>query len=201
MPLEMTIRVWNALLMPTVRSTKPNPEEQIPVALAARIVGIDRSSLAHLIDHGLMPSLNLEAVRALAGSGEVAAKTTDVPGHLVIRMDVDPAVQRIADMSDDELSRNVAGPHRLPESSADRAVLLCVRSFVIATGHLGSLGNPIPLRTDRRGREITGRMISVSVDHRLSDLASRPSKAVENARWLGRRARVGTGGAVLPLQS
>src|SRR5690625_2047937 len=46
--LEMNIRVWNALLMPTVRSTKPNPDEQIPVALAARIVGIDRSSLAHL---------------------------------------------------------------------------------------------------------------------------------------------------------
>src|SRR5690625_6923262 len=38
--LEMNIRVWNALLMPTVRSTKPNPDEQIPVALAARIVGV-----------------------------------------------------------------------------------------------------------------------------------------------------------------
>ncbi|MGO1228293.1 MAG: hypothetical protein ACTMH5_15810, partial [Brachybacterium sp.] len=54
MPLEMTIRVWNALLKPTVRSTKPNPDEQIPVALAARIADIDRSSLAHLVDHGLI---------------------------------------------------------------------------------------------------------------------------------------------------
>jgi len=201
MTLEMTIRVWNDLLMPTVRSTKPNPDEQIPVALAARIAGIDRSSLAHLVDHGLVPRLDLEAVRALAASGEVAAKTTDAPGHLVIRMDVDPAVQRIADMSDDELSNGVEGPHRLPDSSAGPDVLLCVRSFVIATGHLEGLGDPIPLRTDRRGREITGRAISVTIDHRLSDLTSRPSKAVENARWLGRRARVGTGGAVLPLQS
>src|SRR5699024_9156322 len=116
-------------------------------------------------------------------------------------MDVDPAVQRIADMSDDELSNGVEGPHRLPDSSAGPDVLLCVRSFVIATGHLEGLGDPIPLRTDRRGREITGRAISVTIDHRLSDLTSRPSKAVENARWLGRRARVGTGGAVLPLQS
>lgn len=197
----MTIRVWNALLKPTVRSTKPNPDEQIPVALAARIADIDRSSLAHLVDHGLITRLNLEAVRALAASGEVAAKTTDTPGHLVIRMDVDPTVQRIADMSDDELSHGVEGPHRLPGSSAGRDVLLCVRSFVIATGHLEGLGDPIPLRTDRRGREITGRTISVTIDHRLSDLTSRPSKAVENARWLGRRARVGTGGAVLPLQS
>jgi len=199
--LEMNVRVWNALLMPTVRSTKPNPDEQIPVALAARIVGIDRSSLAHLVDHGLVPRLGLDAVRALSASGEVAAKTSDAPGHLVIRMDLDPTVQRIVDMSDDELSSNVEGPHRLTESSVGRAVLLCVRSFVIATGHLDSLGDPIPLRTDRRGREITGRTISVSIDHRLSDLSSRPSKAVENARWLGRRARVGTGGAVLPLQS
>lgn len=201
MPLEMTIRVWNALLMPTVRSTKPNPDEQIPVALAARIAGIDRSSLAHLVDHGLIPRLDLDAVRALAGSGEVAAKTTDAPGHLVIRLDADPTVQRIVDMSDDELSGNVEGPHRLPESSADRAVLLCVRSFVIATGHLDSLGDPIPLRTDRRGREITGRTISVNIDHRLNSLSSRPSKPVDSARWLGRRARVGTGGAILPLQS
>lgn len=189
------------MLKPTVRSTKPNPDEQIPVALAARIADIDRSSLAHLVDHGLITRLNLEAVRALAASGEVAAKTTDTPGHLVIRMDVDPTVQRIADMSDDELSHGVEGPHRLPGSSAGRDVLLCVRSFVIATGHLEGLGDPIPLRTDRRGREITGRTISVTIDHRLSDLTSRPSKAVENARWLGRRARVGTGGAVLPLQS
>lgn len=187
--------------MPTVRSTKPNPDEQIPVALAARIASIDRSSLAHLVDHGLIPRLNLETVRALAGSGEVAAKTMDAPGHLVIRMDVDPAVQRIVDMSDDELSRTVEGPHRLPESSASRAVLLCVRSFVIATGHLDSLGDPIPLRTDRQGREITGRTISVSIEHRLNNLGSRPSKPVDSARWLGRRARVGTGGAVLPLQS
>lgn len=197
----MTIRVWNALLMPTVRSTKPNPDELIPAALAARIVGIDRSALAHLVDHGLIPRLDLDAVRALAASGEVAAKTTDSPGHLVIRMDVDPAVQRIVDMSNDELFGSVEGPHRLPESSAGRAVLLCVRSFVIATGHLESLGNPIPLRTDRRGREITGRSISVSIDHRLNNLSSRPSKPIEDARWLGRRARVGTGGAVLPLQS
>ncbi|MDN5605115.1 MAG: hypothetical protein L0G59_06810 [Kocuria sp.] len=136
MALEMKIRAWNAWLMPTVRSTKPNPDEQIPVALAARIAGIDRSSLAHLVDHGLVPRLDLEAVRALATSGEVAAKTTDAPGYLVIRMDIDPAVQRIVDMSDDELSGNVEGPHRLPGSSASRAVLLCVRSFVIATGHL-----------------------------------------------------------------
>lgn len=200
MALELTIRVWNDLLMPTVRSTKSNPDEQIPVALAARIVGIDRSSLAHLVDHGLVPRLDLDAVRALAASGEVAAKTSDAPGHLVIRMDVDPAV-RIVDMSDDELSGSLEGPHRLPKSPTGRAVLLCVWSFVIATGHLDSLGDPIPLRTDRRGRAITGRTISVSIDHRLNDLTSRASKAVENARWLGRRARVGTGGAVLPLQS
>lgn len=186
--------------MPTVLSTKPNPNEQIPVALAARIIGIDRSSLAHLVDHGLVPCLNLEAVRALATSGEVAAKTKDAPGHLVIRTDVDPTVQRIVDMSDVELSRSIEGPHRLPGSAAGRAVLLCVRSSVIATGHIDGLGDPLPLRTDRRGREITGRTISVSIDRRLSDLTSRPTKAVENARWLGRRARVGTGGAVLPLQ-
>lgn len=61
----MAIRVWNALLMPTVRSTKPNPDEQIPVALAARIAGIDRFSLTHLVDHGLVPRLDLDAVRAL----------------------------------------------------------------------------------------------------------------------------------------
>lgn len=170
------------------------------MALAARIVGVDRSSLAHLIDHGLVPRLDLEAVRALATRGEVATKASDVPGHLVIRIAVDPAGQRVVDMSDEDLSRHVEGPHRLPESSAGRAVLLCVRSFVIATGHLDSLGDPIPLRTDRRGREITGRTIAVSIDHRLSDLTSRPSRAVGDARWLGRRARVGTGGAVLPLR-
>lgn len=115
--------------MPTVRSTKPNPDEQVPVALAARIVGIDRSSLAHLVDHGLVPRLDLEAVRALAASGEVAAKTTDVPGHLVIRMDVDPAVQRIADMSDDELSHNIKGPHGGVIASKQRS-----RSAGVSTG-------------------------------------------------------------------
>src|SRR5690625_6378324 len=77
----MNIRVWNALLMPTVRSTKPNPDEQIPVALAARIVGIDRSSLAHLVDHGLVPRLDLEAVRSEEHTSELQSR-----GHLVCRL-------------------------------------------------------------------------------------------------------------------
>lgn len=199
--LELAIRVWNALLMPIVRSTKPNPDEQIPVALAARIVGIDRSSLAHLVDHGLVPRLDVDAVRALATSGEVMAKSSDSPSPLVIRLDVNPAVQRIVDMSEDELSQSAQGPHRLPGSSLGCDVLLCVRSFVIATGTLEELGDPIPLVTDRRGRDITGRTVSVRITHRLGVLTSRPTKAVEDARWLGRRARVGTGGAVLPLKS
>src|SRR5699024_10827914 len=151
----MNIRVWNALLMPTVRSTKPNPDEQIPVALAARIVGIDRSSLAHLVDHGLVPRLDLEAVRALAASSEVAPTTTQFPGPLMMRMDVAPGRHRIANRSDDQLSRNAEGPHPLSGSAVRRGVLLCVRFFVIATGHLEGLGDPLPLRTDRRGREIT----------------------------------------------
>lgn len=187
--------------MTTVRSTKPNLNEQLPVALAARVISIDRASLAHLIDHGLVSRLDLEAVRALATSGEVAAKVADDPGHLVIRMDVDPTVQRIADMRDDELTRSVEGPHRLPDSSVGREVLLCVRSFVIATGHLEGLSDPVVQRTDRRGREITGRTIAVRIEHRLDSLTERPTKAVGDVRWLGRRACVGTGGAVLPLQS
>lgn len=199
--LEKVILVWNALLMPTVRSTKPNLDEQLAVALAARIIGIDRAALAHLVDHGLVPRLDLEAVRALAASGEVAARTTDDPGHLVIRMDIDPTIERIGDMSDDDLAHAAEGPHRLPESAAGRRVLLCVRSFIVATGRLVAVGAPIAVRTDRRGREISGRTITVHIEQRLSDLTTRPSKAVGDARWLGRRARVGTGGAVLPLQS
>ncbi|MFC5331267.1 hypothetical protein [Brachybacterium fresconis] len=186
--------------MPTVRSTKPNPDEHLPVALAARIIGIDRSSLAHLIDHGLVPRLNLEAVRALATSGEVAAKVADDPGHLVIRMDVYPTVQRIADMSDDELARIIEGPHRLTDSAVGRKVLLCVRSFVIATGYVETVGAPVVQRTDRRGREIIARSVEVRIEHRLDSLTVRPSKAAGEARLLGRRARVGTGGVVLPLQ-
>lgn len=187
--------------MPSIRTTKPDLDEQLPVALAARIAGIDRASLTHLIDHGLVPRLDLEAVRALATSGEVATKATDSPRHLVIRLDVDPVTPRITDMSDGDLVRLAAGPHRIPDSSVGRSMLISVRSFVIATGHIDSIDDPIPLRTDRRGREITGRTIAVSIDHRLTDLTTRPSKATEGARWLGRRGRVGTGGAILPLQT
>src|SRR5699024_1116052 len=115
--------------MPIVRSTKPDLDEQVSVALAARIVGVDRSSLAHLIDHGLVPSLNLEAVRTLATSGEVAARSSDDPGHLVARLDLDPSEQRIVDMSDEQLSQSVEGPHRIPASYRDRSVLLSVRGF------------------------------------------------------------------------
>ncbi|GAA1491572.1 hypothetical protein [Brachybacterium sacelli] len=185
--------------MPIVRSTKPDLEEQVPVALAARIAGIDRSSLAHLVDHGLVPTLDLGAVRSLATSGEVAAKPADDPGHLVIRLDIDPSMQRVVDMSDAQLSRAVEGPHRLPAAYRGREVLVSVRGFVIATGRLDSMGDPVALRTDRRGREIAARSISVNIERRLNDLSTRPSKAVGESRWLGRRARVGTGGAVLPL--
>lgn len=38
-----------------------------------------------------------------------------------------------------------------------REVLLAVRGFVIATGRVDSMGDPIALRTDRRGREIAAR--------------------------------------------
>src|SRR5699024_8906445 len=142
-----------------------------------------RSSLEHLVDHGLVPRLDLDALRTLAASLQAPAKTTDSPCHLVMRMDVVPSRQRIPDNSDDGLSRNVEGPHRLPGTAVRRCALLRVRSFVIDTGHLEGLGNPLPLRTDRRAREITGRTISVSIEIRLSELSSRPSKAVEDARW------------------
>lgn len=185
--------------MPTVRTTKSSTDEQIPIALAARIVGVDRSSLAHLVDHGLVPDFNLDAVRSLSSSGEVVAKTADAPGHLVIRVDVDPSEQRIVEMSDAQLSRAVEGPHRIPATYRDREVLVAVRGFAIATGRIDSVSDPVALRTDRRGREITARSITVSIEHRLGDLTARPAKAVGQSRWLGRRVRVGTGGAVLPL--
>lgn len=185
--------------MPIVRSTKPDLDEQVSVALAARIVGVDRSSLAHLIDHGLVPSLNLDAVRTLATSGEVAAKGSDDPGHLVARLDLDPSEQRIVDMSDEQLSQSVEGPHRIPASYRDRSVLLSVRGFVIARGQIDSMGDPVVLRTDRRGREITARPVFLSIAERLNDLTTRPARAGGESRWLGRRVRVGTGGSVLPL--
>lgn len=187
--------------MPIVRSTKPALDEWVPVALAARIVGVDRSSLAHLIDHGLVPSLGLDAVRSLSTSGEVAARSSDDPGYLVARLDLDPSEQRIVEMSDEQLSQPVEGPHRIPASYRDRAVLLSVRGFVIATGQIDSMGDPVVLRTDRRGREITARPVFLSIAERLNDLTSRPSKAAGESRWLGRRVRVRTGGAVLPLGS
>lgn len=185
--------------MPIVRSTKPALDEWVPVALAARIVGVDRSSLAHLIDHGLVPSLDLEAVRSLSTSGEVAARSSDDPGHLVARLDLDPSQQRIVEMSDEQLSQAVEGPHRIPASYGGRHVLLTVRGFVIATGQIDSMGDPVVLRTDRRGREITARPISLGIAERLNDLTTRPARAGGQPRWLGRRARVGTGGSVLPL--
>lgn len=185
--------------MPIVRSTKPDLGEQISVALAARIAGIDRSSLAHLVDHGLVPSLDLDAVRSLASSGEMAARSSDDPGHLVIRLDIDPSEQRIVDMSDTQLSHAVQGPHRVPASYRGRDVLLAVRGFVIATGRIDSVADPVALRVDRRGREIAARSLSVSIAERLNDLTSRPATATGAPRWLGRRVRVGTGGAVLPL--
>lgn len=187
--------------MPTIRATKPNLDEQVPVALAARIAGVDRSSLAHLVDHGLVPSLDLDSVRSLSTSGEVAAKAADDPGHLVVRIDIDPSVQRIADMSDAQLSRAIEGPHRTPATHRGREVLVTVRGFVIATGRLDSMGDPVSLGTDRRGREIAARPISVTIERRLSNLTARPPKAVGESRWLGRRAKVGTGGAVLRLEA
>lgn len=187
--------------MPIVRSTKPHLDEWVPVALAARIAGIDRSSLAHLVDHGLVPRLDLDAVRSLSTSGEVAARSSDGPGHLVIRLNTDPFEQRIVGMSDAQLSRAVEGPHRIPASYRGREVLLAVRGFVIAVGRVDSAGDPVALRTDRRGREIAARFLSVSIEGRLNDLTSRPTKAASESRWLGRRARVGTGGSVLPLES
>src|SRR5699024_7719552 len=190
---------WHHRIMPIVRSTKPALDEWVPVALAARIVGVDRSSLAHLIDHGLVPSLGLDVVRSLSTSGEVAARSSDDPGHLVARLDLDPSEQRIVDKSDAQLSPAVEGPHRIPASYRDRHLLLTVRGFVIATGQIDSIGDLVVLRTDRRGRQITARPISVSIDERLYDLTIRPVKAAGESRWLGRRARVGTGGTVLPL--
>lgn len=185
--------------MPNVRSTKPNLDEQLPIALAARIAGLDRSSLSHLVDHGLVPRLDIDAVRSLATAGEVVAKPSDDPGHLVIRLDVDPTTRRLADMNDAELSRCAEGPHRVPASYRGREVLIAVRSFVIATGRIESVGDAVALRTDRRGRDVAARTITVGVERRLNDLTTRIPKAVGESRWLGRRARVGTGGAVLPL--
>lgn len=185
--------------MPIVRSTKPDLDEQLPIALAARVAGVDRSSLSHLVDHGLVPRLDLDAVRTLATSGEVAAKSSDDPGHLVLRLDVDPELRRVTNMSDTELVAAVEGPHRVPANYRHREVLITVRSFVIATGRIDAIGDPVALRTDRRGREVAARPITVAIERRLSDLTTRPSKAVGESRWLGRRARVGTGGVVLPL--
>lgn len=186
-------------VMPVVRSTKPDLSEQLPIALAARIIGIDRASLAHLVDHCLIPSLDIDAVRSLSSAGEVAARSSDDPGHLVIRLDVDPATRRIADMLDVELADAVAGPYRIPSSYRDREVLIAVRSFVIATGRIDALGEAMSLRTDRRGREVSARTISIVLEQRISDLTRRLPRASGQSRWLGRRVRVGTGGAVLPL--
>ena len=185
--------------MPIVRSTRPDLDERLPIALAARIADVDRSSLSHLVDHGLVPRLDIDAVRSLATGGEVVAKGSDDPGHLVVRLDADPALRRVVDMSDPELSAAVEGPHRVPASHRDREVLITVRSFVIATGRIDAIGEPVALRTDRRGREVAARPITVAIEHRLNDLTTRPSKAAGESRWLGRRARVGTGGVVLPL--
>lgn len=190
---------WDDELKPIVRSTKPDLDEPLPIALAARIAAVDRSSLSHLVDHGLVPRLDIDAVRSLATGGEVAAKGSDVPGHLVVRLDADPVLHRGVDMSDPELSTAVEGPHRVPAGYSDREVLITVRSFVIATGHIDAIGDPVALRTDRRGRKIAARPIAVTILHRLSDLTTRPPKVAGESRWLGRRARVGTGGVVLPL--
>ncbi len=129
----------------------------------------------------------------------MATRSSDDPSHLVIRLDMDPSEQRIVQMSDAQLSRAVEGPHRIPASYRGREVLLAVRGFVIATGRVDSMGDPIALRTDRRGREIAARSVAVSIERRLDDLTTRPAKAVGESRWLGRRVKVGTGGAVLPL--
>ncbi|MCG7308010.1 hypothetical protein [Brachybacterium sp. ACRRE] len=187
--------------MPTIRSTKPDLDEQLPVALAARIARTDRASLAHLVDHGLIPRLDLDSVRALASSGEVTAKATDEPRHLVTRLDLDPMTLRIADMSDSQLEQALEGPHRVPAAYLGREVLVAVRSFIIATGRIDALGEPVALRTDRRGREIYARTIIISLETRLTDLTDRPPKAAGDHRWLGRRARVGTGGAILTLEA
>lgn len=191
--------LWDDEPMPIVRSTRPDLDEQFPIALAARIADVDRSSLSHLVDHGLVPRLDIDAVRSLATSGKVAAKGSDDPGHLVVRLDADPALRRVVDMSDIELSAAVEGPHRVPASYRHREVLITVRSFVIATGRIDAIGDPVALRTDRRGREVAARPIAVTIERRLNDLTTRPSKAGGESRWLGRRARVGTGGVILPL--
>ncbi|UQN30620.1 hypothetical protein [Brachybacterium kimchii] len=187
--------------MPAIRSTRPNLNEQLPVALAARVAGTDRASLAHLIDHGLVPGLDIDSVRALAASGEVTAKATDDPGFLVARLDIDPMARRITDMSESQLEQALEGPHRIPGSYLGRELLVAVRSFVIATGRIDALADLVALRTDRRGREIYARTITVRLERRLTDLTSRPPKADGDSRWLGRRARMGTGGAVLALES
>ena len=129
----------------------------------------------------------------------MAPRSSDDPGHLVIRLDIDLSEQRIVDMSDTQPSLAVQVPHRIPASYRGRDVLLAVRGFVIATGRIDSVGDPIALRTDRRGREIAARSVAVSIERRLDDLTTRPAKAVGESRWLGRRVKVGTGGAVLPL--
>lgn len=185
--------------MPTVRSTRPDLTEELPIALAARVAGVDRAALGHLVDHGLIETLDIDTVRALATSGQVSTKASDDPGHLVVRLDIDPDDSRIADMTDEQLQDAVSGPHRIPASYTGREILIAVRSFVIASGRIERVGDAVALRTDRRGREIAARTISVSIERRLNDLSSRPSKAAGESRWLGRRVTVGTGGAILPL--
>lgn len=187
--------------MPAVRATKPDLDQEIPIALAARIAGIERAALSHLVDHGLVEHLDLDTVRSLALSGAVAAKPADSPRYLVVRTSLDPQDARIADMTDEQLAEAVAGPHRIPDHYAGHSALITVRGFVVATGQVRALGDPVTLRTDRRGREIRARSLSIAVEHRLHDLTARPSKAAGDARWLGRRARVRAGRAVLPLEA
>lgn len=191
--------VWQHAVMPTVRSTKPDLDEELPIALAARIANIDRAALGHLIDHGLVNTLDIDTVRSLATSGQVAVKANDDPGHLVARLDLDPDENRIADMSDTELSEAVRGPHRVSASFLGHQILIAVRSFVIATGYIETVGPPVSLRIDRRGREIAARPLDVVVERRIPTITPRPRRAAGEARWLGRRVAVSTGGAVLPL--
>lgn len=185
--------------MPTIAATRPDTDIELPVALAARIAGIDRVALADLLDQNLISDTGLETVRALGSCGQLRLTRTDDESPLVLRLDPTSGGTPIGSMSDDELVEAISGPHRVSPAVAGRDLLVTVRGFIIARCRITGTTDPAPLTQDRRGRDVIARRLVVQLDGRIRDITDRPSKAKGADRWLGRRAVTTAGGSMVEL--
>lgn len=183
--------------MPTVVNTKPDLDQALPVAVAARIAGMDRTVLAELIDQRLIHGTDIDTVRSLGSCGTLRLSKSEDDSPIVLRLDTTGTPT--GDLTDDELLDLISGPHRVSPHAAGRGLLVTVRGFVIAHGTITAVSDGEEISKDRRGRPIIGRRLTVDLRGRIKDLAARPSKAKGADRFLGRRAVTTPGGSLVEL--